>query len=96
MAEKPTLAKMADAYGVCQKTFKRYVREYRIPHEKLGREMYFDPDEVRAHLRRVADERAAAPAAVPDPRAKKTARRSSRSGRSAGKARSKYAEMLGL
>lgn len=51
MAEKLGLAEIAAKYNKTPKTFSKYVKKLGIPHEALGRFMYFDPDEVAIHLR---------------------------------------------
>lgn len=45
-----TLKQIAALYNKTPKTFARHVRALKIPHEKLGRSMIFDPVAVSAHL----------------------------------------------
>jgi excisionase family DNA binding protein len=50
MAKPLTLAEMADELRFCTKTFRKYVKEYRIPHSGLGRNMRFNKDQVISYL----------------------------------------------
>jgi hypothetical protein len=44
------LNQIAKEYRKTPKTFRNYVRELKIPHIRLGREMLFDPAQVEKHL----------------------------------------------
>jgi excisionase family DNA binding protein len=44
-------AEMAAELDFCTKTFRKYVKLYRIPHTGLGRNMRFDKAEVEAFLK---------------------------------------------
>lgn len=48
--KKLTLTEIADIYGKSPRAFRDIVKRDGIPHEKLGRSMYFDLDKVVAHL----------------------------------------------
>jgi hypothetical protein len=50
---KLTLREIAKEYGRKPRTFKKYVIENGIPHELLGRTMYFDATAVSLHLKAV-------------------------------------------
>lgn len=50
MAKPLTLAEMADELRFCTKTFRKYVKAYRIPHAGLGRNMRFNREKVIAYL----------------------------------------------
>jgi excisionase family DNA binding protein len=45
-----TLKQMANHLNRCEKTFRKYVVEYKIPHIRLGRDMLFDAEEVEIYL----------------------------------------------
>lgn len=45
-----TLKQMAGHLNRCEKTFRKYVWEYKIPHIRLGRDMLFNAQEVEAYL----------------------------------------------
>src|SRR5687768_12079828 len=45
-----TLKQMADYLNRCEKTFRKYVLEYKIPHIRLGRDMLFNAEEVETYL----------------------------------------------
>lgn len=51
MDKKLTLKQMAERLNRCERTFKKYVIEYRVPHIKLGRDMLFNPIEVETYLK---------------------------------------------
>lgn len=51
-----TSQEMAQRLNRCQKTFAKYVRSYKIPHIKLGRDMLFDEAEVIAFLKDLSQE----------------------------------------
>jgi excisionase family DNA binding protein len=48
--KRVTLKQMADHLNRCEKTFRKYVLEYKIPHIRLGRDMLFDTEEVESFL----------------------------------------------
>jgi hypothetical protein len=48
--DKLTLSQMAERYNKTAKTFRKHVIDLGIPHERLGRSMYFDPNVVSAYL----------------------------------------------
>lgn len=50
MAEKLGLAEIAAKYNKTPKTFSKYVKKLGIPHEALGRFMYFNEGKVEAYL----------------------------------------------
>lgn len=41
---------MASYLNRCEKTFRKYVSEYKIPHIRLGRDMLFNIEEVENYL----------------------------------------------
>lgn len=45
-----TLKQMARHLNRCEKTFRKYVLEYKIPHIRLGRDMLFDAEKVENFL----------------------------------------------
>lgn len=45
-----TLKQMASCLNRCEKTFRKYVLQYKIPHIRLGRDMLFNAEEVEAFL----------------------------------------------
>ncbi len=49
--QRVTLKEMARILHRCEKTFRKYVGEYKIPHIRLGRDMLFNVAEVENHLR---------------------------------------------
>lgn len=52
--DRLTLSEMAGRYGKTPKTFSKYVREYGVPHERIGRSMLFDAGKVQAFLEALA------------------------------------------
>lgn len=48
-----TLKETARRINRCERTFKKYVIDYQIPHILLGRDMLFDWNEVKDHLRKL-------------------------------------------
>jgi hypothetical protein len=84
------LNQIAEAYRRSPKTFRKYVRELKIPHIQLGREMLFDPAEVERHLVSLSE---SGDRAAPDLKAKPAAKRTTRGPRPEAK---RYAEMLGI
>lgn len=50
MTQKLSLKEIAAIYKKSAKTFRKYVKEYKIPHAPLGRSMMFDLRRVELHL----------------------------------------------
>jgi excisionase family DNA binding protein len=48
--KRVTLKQMANHLNRCEKTFRKYVVEYKIPHIRLGRDMLFNVEEVENFL----------------------------------------------
>ncbi|HRH43840.1 MAG TPA: helix-turn-helix domain-containing protein [Pyrinomonadaceae bacterium] len=48
--KRVSLQEMARLLNRCEKTFRKYVIQYQIPHIRLGRDMLFDPSEVENYL----------------------------------------------
>jgi excisionase family DNA binding protein len=48
--KRVTLKEMARLLNRCEKTFRKYVLEYKIPHIRLGRDMLFNVEEVNKFL----------------------------------------------
>lgn len=84
------LKQMAAEFGKTEKTFRKYVRECRIPHARFGRSYAFDPLRVRKFM----EERAAA-AIVPSPDVKATQVKKSRPRKQAVDTQ-RYSDLLGL
>lgn len=49
--KRVTLKEMARLLNRCEKTFRKYVCEYQIPHIRLGRDMLFNVSEVENYLK---------------------------------------------
>lgn len=84
---KLTLAEMAARYKCCTKTFHKHVIQLKIPHEKLGRTMHFEPVKVEQYLERIS-----VPAELPDLKSKKLKNKPT----TVNADSSRYASMLGL
>lgn len=81
---------MARELCFCEKTFKKYVKQYNIPHGGLGRNMRFDPNEVWSHLKKLAT--VDSPEKQTDLKAKKISKRAA----DTSPASDRYSQMLGL
>lgn len=51
-----TVKEMAGILNRCERTFRKYVREYNIPHIRLGRDMLFNASEVENFLKNLTIE----------------------------------------
>lgn len=88
-----TLKEIARLMNRCEKTFRKYVIKYKIPHIRLGRDMLFDVAEVENHLRKLtmAEQIAEFNENSFEPKAKTTKTRPN-----SNKSKNRYAELLGL
>lgn len=91
MADKKTLHEIAAEYRVCDKTFRRRVRELGIPHIKLGREMLFVPEKVERYLEELTRSNVKANVLDFKPKPSKKITKQKRAGD-----RGRYASMVGL
>ena len=88
-----TLKEMAALLNRCERTFRKYVIEYKIPHIRLGRDMLFDAAEVESHLKNLTME-ALNSELVHTPA--KIIPETKRNAINPNKSKNKYADLLGL
>jgi len=55
MSEYLTLKEMSERYRRSEKTFRKYVKEYKIPHTRFGKALLFDPNRVALYLEAVEE-----------------------------------------
>lgn len=89
MDKLSTLKEFAEYLNCSTKTASKYVEKYEIPHIKLGRDLRFDLEEVKTHLKTVV---AGGAVDLPDLKAKKPIGKL----QARGQGSEKYASMLGL
>jgi excisionase family DNA binding protein len=89
-----TLKEMARLLNRCEKTFRKYVVEYQIPHICLGRDMLFNVEEVESYLKNMTmmNENSTSAAAATT----KSKSKSKRNKTNLDKSKNKYANLLGL
>lgn len=59
MSEKLTLSEIAAHYRVTERTFKKYIKVYKLPYVLIGRYLRFDLKQVDAVLQNISLENAA-------------------------------------
>lgn len=87
-----TIDLIAKHFECCEKTFRKYVKRYKIPHIRLGRQLRFNISEVEAFLRQmIANEQ--------NRKARNILKRTSKLNKTtkkSNKAKQRYANLLGL
>jgi len=88
-----TIKEMAQRLNRCEKTFRKYVIEYKIPHIRLGRDMLFNADEVESYLLNLTMKSADS---LSDASSAKTKAKTNKSLKHQDKSKNKYAKLLGI
>ena len=89
-----TVKQMSALLNRCERTFRKYVRQYKIPHIRLGRDMLFNPPEVENYLKNLTlVNQPGDPAAA---NYFKEKLKTKRNVNSLNNSRNKYARLLGL
>lgn len=89
-----TVKQMAFLLCRCERTFRKYVRQYKIPHIRLGRDMLFNPQDVENYLKNLTFINQ-----PPDPAGDNLTKEKVRIKRNVNhlnNSRNKYAQLLGL
>ena len=92
--KRVTLKEMARLLNRCEKTFRKYVLEYKIPHIRLGRDMLFDAEEVEKFLLNLTMESSLNSAGKKPVNARKYGVKNNSS--KLRKTQNKYAKLLGI
>ena len=87
------LKEMARLLNRCEKTFRKYVIEYKIPHIRLGRDMLFNVAEVENYLKNLTME---SQNSELDKKITGLKSKSKITLKEQGKTKNKYANLLGL
>ncbi len=84
---------MANHLNRCEKTFRKYVLEYKIPHIRLGRDMLFSVDEVESYLLNLTMENENS---MPVESSAKKKSKAKKKLSNLNKSQNKYANLLGI
>lgn len=91
--KRVTLKEMARLLHRCDRTFRKYVVEYKIPHIRLGRDMLFSVAEVESYLKNLT---AASEISNTIGKISKSTSKTKRNLTDFNKSKNKYANLLGL